>query len=213
MFNMQDLNLNSRGLPPAILRTVTLQRILSVSCSFQQLLKTLSTVCDSKVVVKGIKAVSQAAMCRRRRRTYVIPSPPAAPKPSLTTLRSCHTFFMMARQTRRGIGPESGSEGDRGAGGERRQMQRRRYITGDRDRFDDRGLTETGLSSSISNLFVSAGILTDKQSACDITWTLTEWDSAATRHGTMALSEWIGDKQIAIRETPFFSEEALSRFP
>lgn len=53
-------------------------------------------------------------------------------------------------------------------------------------RFDDQGLTETGLRSSISNLFVSAEILTDKQSACNITSTLTEWDAASTRHEKMA---------------------------
>lgn len=75
------------------------------------------------------------------------------------------------------------------------------YIMGDRDRFDDQGLTETGLSSSISNLFVSAVILTDKQSACNITSTLTESDSASTRHEKMALSEWIGNKQKSIQKT------------
>lgn len=63
-----------------------------------------------------------------------------------------------------------------------RQMQRCQYIMGNRHRFDDWGLTETGLSSSISNLFVSAVILTDKQSACNITSTLTECDSASARH-------------------------------
>ncbi len=77
-------------------------------------------------------------------------------------------------------------------------MQCCQYIMGDRDRFDDQGLTETGLSSSISNLFVSAVILTDKQSACNITSTLTECDSAPTRHEKMALSEWIGNKQKSI---------------
>lgn len=79
-------------------------------------------------------------------------------------------------------------------------MQCRQYIMVDRDRFDDRGLTETGLSSSISNLFVSAVILTDKQSACNITSTLTECDSASTRHGKMALSKWIGNKQKSIQK-------------
>ena len=79
-------------------------------------------------------------------------------------------------------------------------MQCCQYIMGDRDRFDDRGLTETGLSSSISNLFVCAVILTDKQSACNITSTLTECDSASTRHEKMALSEWIGNKQKSIQE-------------
>lgn len=66
-------------------------------------------------------------------------------------------------------------------------MQCCQYIMGDRDRFDDRGLTETGLSSSISNLFVSAVILTDKQSACNITSTLTGCDSASTRHEKIVL--------------------------
>lgn len=66
-------------------------------------------------------------------------------------------------------------------------MQCCQYIMGDRDRFDDRGLTETGLSSSISNLFVSAVILTDKQSACNITSTPTGCDSASTRHEKIVL--------------------------
>ena len=79
-------------------------------------------------------------------------------------------------------------------------MQCCQYIMGDRDRFDDRGLTETGLSSSISNLFVSAVILTDKQSACNITSALTECDSASTRHEKMAFSEWIGNKQKSIQK-------------
>ncbi len=79
-------------------------------------------------------------------------------------------------------------------------MQCCQYIMEDRDRFDDQGLTETGLSSSISNLFVSAVILTDKQSACNITSTLTECDSASTRHEKMALSEWIGNKQKSIQK-------------
>lgn len=69
------------------------------------------------------------------------------------------------------------------------------YIMVDRDRFDDGGLTETGLSSGISNLFVSAVILTDKQSACNITSTLTECDSASTRHEKMAFLQWIGKKE------------------
>lgn len=78
---------------------------------------------------------------------------------------------------------------------------------GDRARFDDQGLTETGLSSSISNLFVSAVILTDKQSACNITSTLTECDSASTRHEKMAVAEWIGNKQKAIQKA--LLEESL----
>lgn len=69
---------------------------------------------------------------------------------------------------------------------------------GDRDRFDDQGPTETGLSSSISNLFVSAVILTDKQSACNITSTLTECDSASSWHETMALSEGIRNEKESI---------------
>lgn len=73
-------------------------------------------------------------------------------------------------------------------------MQCCQYIMGDRDRFDDRGLTETGLSSSISNLFVSAVILTDKQSACNTTSALTECDSASTRHERMVRSEWVGTR-------------------
>lgn len=48
-------------------------------------------------------------------------------------------------------------------------MQCCQYIMADRGKFDDRGLTETGSSSSISNLFVSATILTDKQSVCNNT--------------------------------------------
>lgn len=86
-------------------------------------------------------------------------------------------------------------------------MQCCQYIMGDRARFDDQGLTETGLSSSISNLFVSAVILTDKQSACNITSTLTECDSASTRHEKMALAEWIGNKQKAIQKA--LLEESL----
>lgn len=78
-------------------------------------------------------------------------------------------------------------------------MQCCQYIMGDRDIFDDRSLTETGLSSSISNLFVSAVILTDKQSARNITSTLTECDSASTRHEKMVLSEWIGKKRKSIQ--------------
>lgn len=81
-------------------------------------------------------------------------------------------------------------------------MQCCQYIMVERDRFDDRGLTEIGLSSSISNLFVSAVILTDKQSACNITSTLTECDSASTRHRKMALSKWIGNKQKSIQKAP-----------
>lgn len=73
--------------------------------------------------------------------------------------------------------------------GERfRRRQRSQYILHDRDRSDDRGLTDAGLGSSISNLFVSAVILTDKQSACNLTSPLTECDSVSTRGEKMALS-------------------------
>lgn len=140
-------------------------KFLSISCSFQHLLEQRSqSQWDSKVVVKGIEAVSQTAMCRH---TCVIPSSPAllaSTKPSLPALKSCHAFFMMAREPGSGLVRNSAR---RGTG---RQMQCCLYIMGDRGRFDDQGLTETGLSSSISNLFVSAAILTDKQSACNIIW-------------------------------------------
>lgn len=68
-----------------------------------------------------------------------------------------------------------------------RQMQCCQYIMGDRDRFDDRVLTETGRSSSLSNLFVSAVILTDKQSAGNACPAVTGSDSASTRHERMVL--------------------------
>lgn len=123
------------------------------------------TVWDFKALVKGIKAVSQTAMCCH---TCVIPSSPAllaSTKPSLPALKSCHTFFMMARAPGPGLVRNSACRGMW------RQIQCCQYIMGDRGRFDDQGLTGTGLSSSSSsNLFVSAVILTDKQSACNSIW-------------------------------------------
>lgn len=108
-------------------------------------------------------------------------------------------------------GEEFSLEGKR----ERGQMQCCQYIMGDRDRFDHQGLSETGLSSSISNLFVSAVILTDKQSACNITLTLTECDSASTRHEKMAPSEWIRNENKSIQQAQptktLFAETGLSK--
>lgn len=147
------------------------------------------TVCDFKVVVKWIKSVSQGAICSL---TNVIPSSPELPiSPKAITHRSKFLSYILYDRpiTEHGIGQEF-SFGKKGV----RQMQCCQYIMADRGKFDDRGLTETGSSSSISNLFVSATILTDKQSVCNNTWNLTERDSASIWHEDMALSAWIGNK-------------------
>lgn len=57
--------------------------------------------------------------------------------------------------------------------GKERHIRRSQYISDARGRFDNRGLNDTSLRGSISNLFESASILTDKQSACNLTSTLT----------------------------------------
>lgn len=131
-----------------------------------------TSAADFKVVVKEVKAVCQAAplpyciFTSHTGFTKVIPH----------CAKVLSYILYDGPITWHRIGQEFSYRRER-----ERQMQRCQYIMGDGDRFDDWGLTETGLSSSISNLFVSAAILTDKQSACNITSTLTECDSASTR--------------------------------
>lgn len=111
----------------------------------------------------GIKAVSQSAVCHH---TCVIPSSPARPassKPSLSALKSCHTFFMIVPVTRLRIG--SGIQLAAEEGDKCNTVDISRETGAD---LTINGPSETGLSSSISNQFVSAAIVTDKQSAGNI---------------------------------------------
>lgn len=162
-----NLNLLS---PPALnLMTTRSQKMYFYFIFISTTSQTVST--DFKVVVKGIKATSRAGVfCHTR----IIPS---LPKPSLATSKVPSYILYDGPDNRAWDFFRNSAR--RGRGG---RTQSRQYIMGNGDRLDDRGLTERRLSSSISNRFVSAVILTDKQSARNITSTLTECDSASARH-------------------------------
>lgn len=141
------------------------------------------TVWDFKVLVKGIKAVSQSAMCRH---TCVIPSSPAllaSTKPSLPALKSCHTFFMMARAAGSGLVRNSACRGTVETNtmlsiyhGRQGQIW---WSRPDRDRFKQQHQQPVCVCCD-----------PDGWAIC-LQHRLTEWDSASTRPGKMALGDGV----------------------